>query len=169
VADKFTFTAGDPMVVKHLSADEIGKVPKWQESEEYTFEFHDQHTQNWPVYIRPVGNTDTDHVPKIITMNHKAENYKTINAIYNCKKLHDELSAAARKEIEEIIRKSWSYLAKLTENFWTGKPVNATQQARPTYRCLSCNAQFFGTLKGPQKGKFHKCTQCYQFQVVSTR
>lgn len=119
----YEFKAGDPMIVGHLHQPEILDIRTWQQSSEYTLEFHQGHATGYPIYIRPAGNSDNSNIPKIDTKNKFACDYDTIAKITNGEKLNTSLSTGAKQELLNIIADNWDILKTLSECIWDGDRV----------------------------------------------
>ncbi len=116
------WNAGEEIVKYYLDRDDIRDVRRWQQIETYTFEFHPSHETGNPIYIRPDGNSDNDHIPKVDTRNivspilHYVNRGKQIpdwlTMIANYNKL-GVLTELARAEITNIFNDNWAVLQKL--------------------------------------------------------
>jgi hypothetical protein len=168
----FKFQDNDAVVMDYLTAEEVKAVKTWQNSEEYTFEFHDGHDTGNPIYIRPTDNTDSSNLPKMDTKNKSASSYKQITSLANGAKLNAALKSKAKTEILAIIANEWDSLSVLADRYWNPKGkvyVSAAESAatRTERVCGSCTTRFDGavSLSGPNKLGKYQCSECYSWEV----
>ena len=169
-AELFRFVANDPIVTANLTATEIAAVETWQESDDYSFEFHEGHTSGdgRPIYIRPASLAESrdGNIPKINAVDANKGTYKTVANIINGGKL-SSLDNLAQADLMGVIINAYDSLTILARRYWKNEDLPQVAQVRATMSCGSCGAKISGDvyLDPPNPFGKYKCPKCKKFTL----
>jgi hypothetical protein len=171
----FNFLNSDATVKKYLDATERGLVTRWQEeTNDWTFEFHEGHTDGYPLYVRSATDDSGKNLPKMLTEGKTAASYASLTSLANGGKLVSrdatgKLTNKAQKDLQAVITNSFPQLQLLAKRYWDETPVvttpaapaRAVARAAKSKNCSNPGCK--GKVPVVESGK-SPCNKCYRYQ-----